>query len=235
MPTDRCRRPVRRRARPRGPQHPVTRDRTLRGEVALEHLVRRGARQRVEDAHVARPGLGGEVRLVGQERLEVCGRQRAAEHQCRHHLVADRLVGDGVHGRLLDRGVAQQDPLDRRGAEVLAVDAQPVGGAAGEVDEAVGVAVGQVAGPVHAAAHPLRLGVRVLVVARERARAGGVHQLAGRGLGVEQPPVGVELRVRRLRAASPGRAPSRPSSGRPRQPGGMSGTRCTITAFSVDE
>ena len=44
--------------------------------------------------------------------------------------------------------VRADDRLDRRGGEVLAVDAQPLVRAAGEVEPAVGVAVGEVARPV---------------------------------------------------------------------------------------
>jgi hypothetical protein len=47
------------------------------------------------------------------------------------------------------------------------------------VDEAIGVAVREVAAPVHPAAHTLRSGGLVVVVAGELAGAGGVHQLVG--------------------------------------------------------
>ncbi len=101
-------------------------------------------------------------------------------------------VRDGVDRDPVDRAVAQQDPFDGRGGQVLAVDPHPVGGAAGQVDPAVGVAVGQVSGPVHAVAHALGVGVRVVVVAGEETRAGRVHQLAHRFVGVDECPVGVE-------------------------------------------
>ena len=81
------------------------------------------------------------------------------------------VVGHGVHRDQGDRGEPLEDPLDRGGGEVLAVDAHPVGGAAGEVDPAVGVAVGEVAGPVHAVPHPLLVGGLVVVVALEVAGA----------------------------------------------------------------
>ena len=68
-----------------------------------------------------------------------------------------RLAGRGRRTpRPGDVRVPEQDPLDGCGGEVLAVDAEPVAGAAGEVDEAVGVAVGEVAGPVHAVAASAR-------------------------------------------------------------------------------
>jgi hypothetical protein len=89
--------------------------------------------------------------------------------------------------------VAQQHLLDGRAGEILAVDPQPGRRAAGEVDPAVGVAVGEVAGPVHAVAHPLGRGLGVVVVAGELAGARGVHQLADALAEVDHPPVLVEL------------------------------------------
>ena len=72
-----------------------------------------------------------------------------------HHPIADRIVGHGVHGDRADVGVAADDRLDRAGREVLAVDPQPLVRPAGEVQPAVGVAVGEVARPVGAVAEPL--------------------------------------------------------------------------------
>ena len=72
-----------------------------------------------------------------------------------HHPVADRVVGHGVDRDRADVGVAADDRLDRPGREVLAVDPQPVVRPAGEVEPAVGVAVGEVARPVGAVAEAL--------------------------------------------------------------------------------
>ena len=101
------------------------------------------------------------------------------QHQRRHHLIADIGRRDPVHRHLDDIGVAQQHPLDRRRAEVLTVDPHPVAEPAGEVGKVVLVAVGQVAAVVHATAHPLGVGVRVVVVALETACVRDVYQLAG--------------------------------------------------------
>ena len=96
-------------------------------------------------------------------------RRPVAQVQRDHHLVADvdrrHRVDRGEH----DVGMAGEHQLDRRGREVLAVDAQPVASAAGEVEEAVLVAVAEVAGPVHAVAHALGVGFGVVVVALEAA------------------------------------------------------------------
>ena len=122
------------------------------------------------DPHVARPCLRGQICLRGKEFGQIGGCQRlpVGEHQRGHHLVADPVVGDRVHRHLGDRGKPLQHPFDRCGSQVLTVDAQPVRGAAGQIDPPVGVAVGQVPRPVHAVAHPLAGGGRVVVVTRER-------------------------------------------------------------------
>ena len=72
-----------------------------------------------------------------------------------HHPVADRDRRARRTPRA-DRtsGWRGDDRLDRRGGEVLAVDAQPLVRPAGEVEPAVGVAVGEVARPVPAVAEP---------------------------------------------------------------------------------
>ncbi len=112
-----------------------------------------------------------EVGLLGQEGGEPGAVEAAGPgHDRGHDLVAHHLVGHGVDGHLADVGVAGQDALDRRGGEVLAVDPQPLEAPAGEVDEAVGVEVGEVAGPVDAVPDPLPVGLVVGVVALE---AGG--------------------------------------------------------------
>ena len=90
--------------------------------------------------------------------------------------------------------MAQQDALDGRGGEVLAVDAQPVARPPGEVEEAGVVAVAEVAGPVPAVAGALGVGLGVVVVALE---AGGpvlVDDLADGLVRVEQPAGRIELR-----------------------------------------
>ena len=76
-------------------------------------------------------------------------------------------------------GMAQQHPFDRRRAEVLAVDTHPVAEPAREVGIAVLVAVGQVAAVVHAATHPLGLGIGVVVIALETSCVRDVHQFTG--------------------------------------------------------
>ena len=128
----------------------------------------------------------------------------AAEHECRHHLIADPVVGYGVDRDLADLRQSFQNPLDRRRRQVFAVHPHPVRGAAGKVDPAVGVAVGQVAGPVHAVPHPLGGGGRIVVVAGERSRALGVDQFADRLVEVGQRAVFVELARRRIPSGSSG-------------------------------
>ena len=90
--------------------------------------------------------------------------------------------------------VAQQDSLDRRRGDILAVHPHPVGGAAGEVDPAVGVSVRQVSGPVHAVAHAFGVGFGIVVVAGEETRSRRVDQLAHRFVGVGQRAGRIEAR-----------------------------------------
>ena len=145
---------------------------------------------------------GPEVALRDQEGAELGRRQRcpASDHDARHHLVASHRIGHPVHRRLGDGGMAQQGPLDRRGAEVLPVDAQPLARPPGEPAEPVGVRIAQVAAPVHAVANPARVGLRVMVVPGKQAGTRRVHQLAD-GFGrVEQLAAGTEP-GRRARAA----------------------------------
>src|SRR6185369_4032763 len=89
---------------------------------------------------------------------------------------------------------ALEDLLDGAREEVLAVDAKPFDVAPGEVDEAVGVAVAEVAGVVAAAARARRRGLVVLPVALEEAGRLDVHDLADRRLGVREPARVVEAR-----------------------------------------
>ena len=84
-----------------------------------------------------------------------------------HDPIADRVVGHRVHGERAHVGMAADDRLDRCGGEVLTVDAQPLVRPAGEVQPAVGVSVGEVAGPVPAVAEAGLRGFLVLVVALE--------------------------------------------------------------------
>src|SRR5204863_3183197 len=85
---------------------------------------------------------------------------------------------------------------DRRRREVLTIDPEPVAGTAGEVEEALRVPVAEIAGPVDAVAHAFGVGFGIVVITLEAAAAVGVHDLADRGLGVEQPAGGVEDRRR---------------------------------------
>ena len=110
-----------------------------------------------------------------------------------HHLVAGEDVGNPVDRSEEDVGMAGDHRVDRTGGEVLAVDPQPVGGAAREVDPAVGIDVTEVAAPVPAAARRRSHGLFVLVVALERADTGGVDDLAHAHICVDEPAVGVEL------------------------------------------
>ena len=115
----------------------------LPDQVALEDLVGLGHRQRLDDPHERRRPLRAEVVLLGEERDERVGVELdvGAELDRRHHPVAELGVGHAVHRGQHHRLPAQQDALDRRRGEVLAVDPDPVGGATGEVEEAVVVAV----------------------------------------------------------------------------------------------
>ena len=102
-----------------------------------------------------------------------------AQHQAGHHLIA----GSARRARRRPRssttsGMRAQRGLDRPGREVLAVDPDPVRGAAGEVEVAVLVDVAEVAGPVPAEAGRLLGRLGVVVVALERTDARGVDDLA---------------------------------------------------------
>src|SRR5205807_979497 len=68
--------------------------------------------------------------------LDGIERRAVAEDQRRHDLVAGLLVGDAVHGGDDDVRMPGHGRLDRSGREVLAVDAQPLGVAPGEVEVA---------------------------------------------------------------------------------------------------
>ncbi len=100
------------------------------------------------------------------------------QHQRGHHLIADRGIGDRIHGGLDNTGVAQQDSLDRGGSQVLAVDPHPVSEPAGEIDVVVLVAIPQVAGVVDAAGHAFGLGVGGVVITAEPAAPRGIDDLA---------------------------------------------------------
>ena len=132
--------------------------------------------------------------MRGKEVAEILRGQRGpvAQHQGRHHRIADLRVGHGVDGNPVDRRQSVQNPFDRRGGQVLAVHPQPFPGAPGEVDPAIGVAVGEVAGEVHAVAEAFAGGLCVVVVTTEHSGAVGVHDLADRFVGVGQRPGGVK-------------------------------------------
>src|ERR1700690_4294623 len=70
-----------------------------------------------------------------------------------------------------------QHPLDGGGPQVFAVDPQPVAEPAGEIRVTGIVTIGKVATVVHAADHPLRVGLGVVVVALETPWATDVYQL----------------------------------------------------------
>ena len=162
------------------------------------------------DAHERRPPLRAEVGLLVEEPVERVAVELGAgdELDRHHHPVADGIVGHGVHREAAHVGVAGDDRLDRRGGEVLAVDAQPLVRPAGEVEPAVGVAVGEVARPVPAVAEA-RLGrLLVLVVALEPARRLGLDDLADRLVEVRRPAVGRRTRPAGTPRPSPDRSPS---------------------------
>ena len=98
-----------------------------------------------------------------------------------------------------------EDPLDGRGGEVLAVDAQPFEVAAREVEVAGFVAVPEVAGPVPPVVDARRVGFVVLVVALEGGAAVLVDDLADRRVRVEQVASGIELRPWTFAARGAGR------------------------------
>jgi len=181
------------------------------GQHPGQHLERGRAWHLPRDPDETRMLPGAEVALRGQEGAELGRRQQrpAAHHDARHDLVprdgcqlrggrpprAPRgfaRIGHAVHRRFRDGGVAQQGPLDRRGAEVLPVDPQPLAGPSGEPAEPAGVHVAQVAAPVHPVAHPALVRVHVVVVPGEQAGTRRVHQFADGFGGVEQLAAGAE-------------------------------------------
>jgi hypothetical protein len=117
-----------------------------------------------------------------------------AERQRRHRAIAGLGVGHAVHRAEEHVGMALQDLLDGASEEVLAVDAEPLDVATREVDEAVGVAIAEIAGVVAATARARRRGLVVLPVAFEEAARLDVHDLTDRGLGVREPGRVVEAR-----------------------------------------
>ena len=140
------------------------------------------------------------VELGDVERVDVVDLDRD------HHPVADRIVGHGVHRGRAHRRMAQHDPLDRRGGEVLAVDAQPLVRATGEEEPPVGVAVREIAGPVDAAADLRRRAPPRCGSSPRSVSAGAVlHDLADRRVGVRA----VARRRRTRRAGTRGRSRGR--------------------------
>src|SRR3984893_1580430 len=168
----------------------------------FQHLARLCDRERVGDAYEAGCPLGSEVGLLVEEAREgvgVEGRSRA-QLQGSHHLVTYVDGGNRVHAREHDVGMAADDPLDRRGGEVLPVDAQPLVVPTGEVEPARLVSVREVAGPVVAVTYPRRVGLVVVPVALEAHGPQLVDQLADGLVGVQQVALRVELRDRALLA-----------------------------------
>ena len=151
---DRGGRGRRHRARATARLSPVARDVVRRPRFTSKSLlVDLHARQLGElgsDPDERREPLRAEVRLLGEEAVE--GRGVEARHRRaarvrpspgRHGVVGHRVDGQGANV-----GMAADDALDRRGGEVLAVDAQPLVRPSGEVQPTVGVPVGEVTGPV---------------------------------------------------------------------------------------
>ena len=120
-----------------------------------------------------------------------------AKHHRHHHLVAGLDVGHAVGHGHHHVGVQADGVGDGAGREVLAVDPDPLGRAAGEVEVAVLVEVAEVAGPVPPVAGGRSGGLRVVVVALEGPGAGGVDDLA-------HALVRVEQRARRRRSSAGG-------------------------------
>ena len=152
----------------------------------------------------------------------------------RHHLVTDDRVRDGVDRCQRDAGEAGEDPLHRRCREVLAVDAEPVGVATGEVEESFLVPVGQIAAPVDPI--PQLCGARLRRFSssprssplpacwpalRSPARGSAAGASSSNFAGAHSAPV-------------PGSRTSTPSAARPSAPGGMSGVRVTLITPSVE-
>src|SRR5262245_30023496 len=88
--------------------------------------------------------------------------------------------------------MALEDRLHWPRQKVLAVDAQPLDVAPGEVDVPLRVAVAQVAGVEAAATRARRRGLGILVVALEESGAGRVHDLADGLRGIRETAALVE-------------------------------------------
>src|SRR5262245_30367120 len=75
------------------PQLTVNGGRTVRGQLTLEHLVRRGCRQVGGDADIPGPRLRRQIGLLREECLEALGREArpVVQHDCGHDLVTDVL------------------------------------------------------------------------------------------------------------------------------------------------
>ena len=174
---------------------------------------------RTNDGHCLGPRSGWSARNA--RNFSASNAAPSAEHQRRHHPVADGRIGDRVHRDLDDVGVAHQDALDRRGAEVLAVDAHPVAESAREIGVAVLVPVGEVAAVVHAAAHPLGFGLGIVVVARET----GLRPVALTNSPIMPGGHGSPVSTSTI---------STPSGSGPSEPSGVSGVRAIATPPSVE-
>jgi len=109
-----------------------------------------------------------------------------------HDLVTGHRIGHGVDDGEDDVAVAGEDAAHGGGGEVLPVDAQPVVGTTGEVEEAPIVAVGEVTGPVPAVAQAGLFGVVVVPVALEAGPPGLGDELSDGVVGVGEPAVGIE-------------------------------------------
>ena len=114
-----------------------------------------------------------------------------------HHSVTDLGIWHSVGRRQHHAGVTHQDSFNGGTREVLAIDANPIGAAAREIEESFCIAVGQIAGPVRAVAQALGVGLGVVPVALKRA-AGSVDDLTNCLIGVQQLPAVVKLGARAL-------------------------------------
>src|SRR5437660_813960 len=182
--------------------HGIARLPASRAQRLLVDLVVRGQGHVFDDPHVVRRPLRPEVGLGGEEageriRVELHARP---EFQCGHHLVTRPSIRNRIHRHHHHTGQPRQDPLDRRGGEVLAVDAQSVGAAPREVQPPVGVPVREVAAPVPTVTHPFARRLLVVVVALEPGAGVPAHELADRLVAVHEPTVLVEDRGRGLLA-----------------------------------
>ena len=130
---------------------------------------------RTNAGHCLGPRSGCSVRNSRNASTSNVGAVR--QQQRRHHLIPDIGGRYPVHGDLDHVGVTQQHPLDRRRAEVLAVDAHPVAQPPREVRVAVLVAVSEVAAVVDAAAPSVRRRPRDRCSSPRTVRALGVHDL----------------------------------------------------------